>query len=95
MDRGVANVHPGQPRQLRRLVVEVAVRRQQGDLLQRDQVRVELGDDPGDPRQAVAVDVPPPGRRERLTRTDRGPDVPCRDPDGRRAAAHPQACAAT
>ena len=41
--------------------------------------------------EAVAVDVPPPGRRERLTRTDRGPDVPCRDPDVRHAAADPRA----
>ena len=89
MDSRVPNVHPGEPGEFGRLVLETAVRSEESDLLQGDEVRVDVGDDPGDPRHAIAVDVPPPGGRERVTRTDRGPDVPRRDPDGRRAAAHP------
>ena len=41
MDRGVADVHPGQSRQVGRLVVQVAVRREERDLLEGDQVEIQ------------------------------------------------------
>ena len=85
----VADVLPGQPGELGRLVEERRRRRQEGDLLEGDDVRVECrAMIPRDPLQPVAIDVPPPGGRERLARADRRPDVPGRDPDGRRAADH-------
>ena len=62
----------GQARQLERLVEQVAVRRQEGDLLQRDDVRVQGDDLRRDPLEPLAADVPPPGGRERLARADRG-----------------------
>ena len=87
--RRVADVSTGQARQLERLVGQVAVRRQDGDLLQRDDVRVQGDDLLSDPLEPLAPDVPPPGGRERLARADRGPDVPGGDPDGRRGSGHP------
>ena len=50
------------------------------DLLERDDVRVQPADDPGDPLEALVGDVAPPAGRERLAGADRGPDVPGRDP---------------
>ena len=85
----IPDVSTGQARQLEWLVEHLAVWRQQGDLLQRDDIRVERDDLPRDPLEPLAPDVPPPGRREWLARADRGPDVPGGDPDGRRGRGHP------
>ena len=84
MDRRIPDLPVGQPRELQRFVEQLAVWRQQGDFLQGDDVGVEIDDLLRDPLEPVAPDVPPPGRRERLSRADGGPDVPGGDPDGRR-----------
>jgi hypothetical protein len=89
MHRRIADVHPRQPRQLGRLVEQRTARGEDGDLLERDGVGVERGDDRRDPTEAVGVDVPPPRRWERVAGADRRPDIPAGDPDRRRSAAQP------
>ena len=76
VDRRVADVGAREPGDLGRLVEERAVDGQHGHLLEGDDVRIERADDPGDPFEPLAIDVAPPGRRERLARPDRRPDVP-------------------
>jgi hypothetical protein len=71
----------GEPAKLEGLVDDAAVDVVECDLLERDDIGVELADDPGDTREALVRDVAPPGGRERLARSDRGPDIPGRDPE--------------
>jgi hypothetical protein len=82
VDRRIADVPIGQAREFDGLIVELAVRREDRDLLERDDVGVEVPDDAGDPLQSITPDVPPPGGRERVARADGRPDVPGRDADG-------------
>ena len=84
----VADVPTGQARQLERLVEQVAVRRQEGDLLQRDDVRVPGDDLRRDPLEPLAADV----HHHAGGNGSPGPiaaDVRGGDPDGRRGRGHP------
>jgi hypothetical protein len=83
--RAVADREPRPSGQQRRLVDDRAVDVQDRDLLERDDVGAERGDEPGDRLQAVQADVPPPRRRKRLAGADPRPDVPGDDaePAGR------------
>jgi hypothetical protein len=84
VDRGIADVPIGQASELDCLVFELAVRREDGDLLERDDIGIEVPDDAGDQFQSITPDMPPPGGRERIAWADGRADVPGRDPDGRR-----------
>jgi len=81
MDRAVADMAAGQPGEVRRLIVDLAIDVHDRDLLERHDVGVERGEDRADPLQAILMDMTPPGGRERLTGTDRGADVPGHDPN--------------
>jgi hypothetical protein len=61
------------------LVDDCAVDRQDRDLLERDDIGPERGDDPGDRFEPVQADLSPPRGREWLARTDPGADVPADD----------------
>ncbi len=77
-DRAVADIEPGEPRELGRLVADDAVDRRERDLLERDDVCVEVLDDLRDPPEPLRINVEPPRIRERPG-TDPGADVIGRD----------------
>jgi hypothetical protein len=83
MDGAVADMAIGQPGELEGLVDDGPVDVEERDLLEGDDVGVQLADDAADPIEPLVRDVAPPRRRERLARSDRGPDVPGRDADRR------------
>jgi len=85
MGRAVADRQPRPLGQQCRLVDDRAVDVQDRDLLERDRVGVERGDEPGDRLEPDLADMSPPGRRKRLARADPRPDVPADDaePAGR------------
>jgi hypothetical protein len=79
VDGGISDVHPRLVGQLQGLVVDLAMDVVETDLLEADGVSIEGADRRDDALEALVGDVPPPARRERLARSDRGPDVPGRD----------------
>jgi len=74
-------VEAGHPGELGRLVQDRAVDGHDRDLLEGHDIGVQVRDERGEPREPISLDVPPPGRRERLARPDRRPDVPGGDPE--------------
>jgi hypothetical protein len=84
VDRCIADLTARQSREVERLIMDGTIDVEERDLLQADDVRLEIVDQPGDALQSITPDVPPPGGRERLPGADRRPDVPGRDAEGGR-----------
>jgi hypothetical protein len=74
VDGGVTRLEPERAAQLAGHVGRGAVDRHERDFLERDDIRLEPGDDVADQPQPRQIDVPPPGGWKR-TRPDRGTNV--------------------
>ena len=83
-DGAVAHLHPELAPEVAGVVHQVAVAREECDLLERDDIGVQGRQKGADRPEAIGVDAAPPSLRERPG-ADGGPDVPADDAKRRHA----------